>query len=146
MASLPRQWPNPAAARRIQLYAGLRRDGVASGKFTKRWQYRAAAFEHKTRQAKPVTRRALQLHNGVGVACQHSVRGVSLRVVASSKRADQIRLINHTDVQAWGWVASAAVMVAAYQRASQLRMAITPGCHLAKHRRCTGLARMQKIT
>lgn len=99
---------------------------MATGEFTKGWQYRAAPFKDKAWQPQAVTRRALQMHHGVGVPGQHGVCGMLLRMVAAGERADDVGLINHADAQISRWVARPAVVVASHQRAVKLRMALPP--------------------
>ena len=99
---------------------------MATGKFTKRWQYRASRFKYKTRQPQPVARRALQLHHGVRVPSQHRMGGVCLRMVASGKGADQVGLVHNADAQRWGRVTGPAVVVAAHQCATKAGVALPP--------------------
>ena len=61
---------------------------MTAGKFTERRQYGAGLFKHKTRQSQPVARWALQLHDWMGVASQHGVGDVLLRMMAGRERAD----------------------------------------------------------
>lgn len=141
-----RQLPDCLPTCCIQLYTGSGRDVVASGKFSKRGQDSAAALKHKAWQAQAVTPRALQLHRWVQMPSQNRMGGVLLRVVAGGKRANQIRLVDHTDVEIFRRVASAAVMVAADQCAGQAVMAVPPRLELTKHRCCACMVGMQKVT
>ena len=136
--------PNSLAAHCIQLQTWLRSHRIATGKFTKRWQYRATLFKYKTRQPQPVTCRALQLHDRVCMPCQHPVGGMCLRMMAGGKGADEVGFIDHADAQICGWVSCAAVVVAAYQRAMEAGMALPPKLQLIEYRCCTSLARVQK--
>ena len=125
--------PNRLPTRHIQLDIGLRQHGVATRKFTKSWQDGAARRHDKARQPQVVARWTLQLCGWVQMACKHSVGGMFLRMMAGGKRANKIGLINHADVQVCGWVACPAVVVAAYQHAIELRMALPPNRHLTEH-------------
>ena len=125
--------PNRLPARHIQLDIGLRYHGVAARKFTKSWQDGASRLDDKARQPQAVARWALQLYGGMQMTCKHGVGGVFLRMMTGGKRADKTGLFNHADVQLCGWVACPTVVVAAYQYALELRMALPPNRHLTKH-------------
>ena len=90
--------PDSTAARCIQLRPRLRRYGVAACKFAECRQDGAALVHYKTRQTQAVACGSLQNCGRVQVTRQYGVRGVLLGVVARSKRAQQIRLIDHTDI------------------------------------------------
>ena len=77
---------------------------------------------------------------------KYGVRGVHLRVMAGSKRANQIRLIDHLDLQLRRRVARTAVMVTAHQHTVQAANAGAPAGEGLQHRRRAGLGRMQKIS
>ncbi len=143
---ISRQFPNRLPASCIQLRTGLGSDVVAPGEFTKRWQDSALVLHHKAWQAQAVAPRALQLHRRMQMTRQNRMGGVMLRMVACGKRADQIRLVHHADVEIFRRVASAAVVVAADQCANHVAVAVAPGLELTQHRCCPGMVRMQKVT
>ena len=122
-----RQSPNRLPARCIQLDTGFGSDGVTPSKFTKRGQYCAVFTHYKAWQSQTVTPHALQLHSGVQVASKHRVAGMRLGVMTGCKRAQQVRLVHHADVQLRRRITGAAVVVAAYQYAIQICMALPPG-------------------
>ena len=139
------QLPDRTTAYRKQLHTRLRRNRIATGKFAKRGQDGAPCFKYKARQTQAVTRWALQLHGRMLVACQHGLGGVQLRVVAGRERPDQIRLIDHFDIEFGRRIACSGVVVAAYQCAVQAGVALSPDFKLTENRSCTGLEGMQKV-
>ncbi len=88
----------------------------------------------------------LQAKSGMQVAGQHVVARVRFGFVLQGEGAEQQRFGHDADVQLLGWIARAAVMVAAYQGDFQPRMSLAPGEQLCVRRRRAGFGGVQEVT
>ena len=111
-----RHTPHRRCADRVQTPPRAGRDQPAAGEFAEGGQHGLTGFLHKTRQAQAGAPRAWQPAGRMQMASQHEMRRMVLRVVAAGEGAEQMRLVTHVDAQCFGWVARAAVVVAAHQR------------------------------
>ena len=84
------------------------------------------AFLHETRHAQAISAGSMQAASRVQMTGEHEVRRMALRMVATRERADEMRLVHHSDVErGWG-IAGAAVVIAAYQSHRNTGMPLTP--------------------
>ncbi|VWX59988.1 hypothetical protein VARIO8X_20123 [Burkholderiales bacterium 8X] len=79
------------------------------------------------------------------VARQHEVGRMALRVVAGRERPDEERLVHHVDVEFGRRIAGTAVVIAAHQRAGDLRVSLAPGRDGRNESGRMGLWRMEEV-
>ena len=82
----------------------------APGELAERRQDGLLAFAHEAGHAHAVAPAAMQRAGRMQMAGQDKVRRVRLRMVAGGERADQMRLVDHRDVQRRWRIAGATAM------------------------------------